>query len=132
MRYGRQANYRNLIVFGCDAYPLTPKVQRSKLDPTSKKCIFLGYQTSVKDYLLYDSVARKLIVSRDVSFNQPRLLKEGEKARAPLIDNVESPLNTVEGEIGYDSFHDAEGEVPIEEVVPNLEEHVEQEGVGVP
>ena len=52
MRYGRQANYRNLIVFGCDAYPLTPKVSQSKLDPTSKKCIFLGYQTGVKGYRL--------------------------------------------------------------------------------
>ena len=71
-RYGRPANYRTLIVFGCDAYPLTPKVNRSKLDPTSKKCVFLGYQTGVKGYRLWDPIARKIIVSRDVSFNEPR------------------------------------------------------------
>ena len=30
-RYGRQANNWALIVFGCDAYPLTPKKNRSKI-----------------------------------------------------------------------------------------------------
>ena len=72
------------------------------MDPLSKKCIFLGYQTGVKGYRLWDPIACKVIVSRDVSFNEPRLLKEGEKAQAPLIDNVESPLNAIEGEINHD------------------------------
>ena len=80
------------------------------MDPTSKKCIFLGYQTSVKGYRLWDPIACKLIVSRDDSFNEPRLLKEGEKAQAPLTDNgvqttqsclrdLEPLLNAVEGEM---------------------------------
>jgi hypothetical protein len=119
-RYGRPTNYWTLIVFGCDAYPLIPKVNRSKLDPTSKKCVFLGYQTGVKGYRLWNPVACKIIVSRDVSFNEPRLLKEGENAQDPRTDNVESLRHISEGEIDHDSFHDVvEGEAPDVEVVPN-------------
>ena len=36
-------DYSNLKIFACEAYALIPKNQRSKLDPRSKKCIFVGY-----------------------------------------------------------------------------------------
>ena len=38
---GHSYAYLNLKIFGCEAYACTPKNQRSKLDPRSKKCIFL-------------------------------------------------------------------------------------------
>ena len=37
--------YGHLRVFGCEAYVHVPKEKCSKLDPKSKKCIFLGYGT---------------------------------------------------------------------------------------
>ena len=42
-------DYSNLKIFGCEAYALTPKNQRSKLDFRSKKCIFLGYDDVIND-----------------------------------------------------------------------------------
>uniref|UniRef100_A0A2N9J5Y1 CCHC-type domain-containing protein n=1 Tax=Fagus sylvatica TaxID=28930 RepID=A0A2N9J5Y1_FAGSY len=39
---------------------------RSKLDPKSKKCIFLGFKKGVKGYKLWDPVAQKVVISRDV------------------------------------------------------------------
>ena len=40
---GHPCDYLILKIFGCEAYALTPKNQHSKLDPRSKKCIFVGY-----------------------------------------------------------------------------------------
>uniref|UniRef100_A0A2N9FQZ7 Integrase catalytic domain-containing protein n=1 Tax=Fagus sylvatica TaxID=28930 RepID=A0A2N9FQZ7_FAGSY len=43
---------------------------RSKLDPKSKKCIFLGFKKGVKGYKLWDPVAQKVVISRDVVFDE--------------------------------------------------------------
>ena len=45
---GHPCDYSNLKIFGCEAYVLTPKNQHSKLDPISKKCIFVGYYDVTK------------------------------------------------------------------------------------
>ena len=37
---GHPCDYSKLRVFGCDAYALVPKHQRTKLDPKSKRYIF--------------------------------------------------------------------------------------------
>ncbi|KNA06915.1 hypothetical protein SOVF_176490, partial [Spinacia oleracea] len=43
---------------------------RSKLDDKSQKCVFLGYSTQSKAYKLYNPVSGKVIVSRNVRFNE--------------------------------------------------------------
>ncbi|KAL2614222.1 hypothetical protein R1flu_025914 [Riccia fluitans] len=128
----RVPDYSKLQVFGCVSYAHTPRENRMKLDPKAKKCYFLGYKQGVKGYRLWDPVDCKLIVSRDVSFNKARSLKEGEKAQAPDIDKSESHPSEVGGEIIHDVNHDTpQGDLStIAEDVFEPEEHVkEQEGV---
>ena len=62
-------------IFGCDDYALISKDQCSKLDPRSKKYVFVCYGDGVKAYIMWDPTAHKLIISRDVVFDESSLLK---------------------------------------------------------
>ena len=61
-------------IFGYDVYAIIYKDQHSKLNPRSKKYVFVGYGDGFKGYRLWDPTAHKLIISRDV-FDESSLLK---------------------------------------------------------
>ncbi|MGH7239998.1 MAG: hypothetical protein ACREHG_08020, partial [Candidatus Saccharimonadales bacterium] len=65
---GNKPSLGHLKVFGCKAYAHIPDQRRTKLDPKAVQCIFVGYAASSKAYRLYDPVARRIIISRDVTF----------------------------------------------------------------
>ncbi|XP_026441683.1 uncharacterized protein LOC113340837 [Papaver somniferum] len=67
---GRKPSVRHLKVFGCIAYAHIPTEIRKKLDNKSEKCIFLGYSVATKGYKLYNPETRKMIISRDVIFDE--------------------------------------------------------------
>ncbi|KAK2998642.1 hypothetical protein RJ639_023717 [Escallonia herrerae] len=71
---GKQVNFSAMRIFGCPAYVHLHNEERSKLDPKSKECIFLGYEEGVKGYRLWDPVAKKKVISRDVVFNEAQML----------------------------------------------------------
>ena len=50
---GYKPNVNHLHIFGCSAYAHIPKDERSKMDPKTKKRIFLGYDIGVKGYRLW-------------------------------------------------------------------------------
>ena len=78
MWQGKPPNYSSLHIFGCPVYVMYNSQKRTKLDPKSRKCIFLGYTDGVKGYRLWDPTARKVVVSRDVIFAEDELQKEQE------------------------------------------------------
>ncbi|KAI5445847.1 hypothetical protein KIW84_013909 [Lathyrus oleraceus] len=63
---GKPAEYSTLHVVGCLVYMMYNSQERTKLDPKSRKCIFLGYADGVKGYRLWVPTSRKVIVSRDM------------------------------------------------------------------
>ena len=47
-----------------------PDEKKGKLYDKSEKCIFVGYCEASKAYKLYNPIKKKVIVSRDVIFNE--------------------------------------------------------------
>ena len=57
-------------VFGCISHVHVPDNRRVKLDNKSHKCIFFGVSDESKVYRLFDPISHKIIVSRDVVFEE--------------------------------------------------------------
>jgi hypothetical protein len=67
---GKKPNVENIRIFGCPVYSHIPKDKRNKLEPSTKKGIFMGYSDSSKDYRIYIPEQHKIEVNRDVTFNE--------------------------------------------------------------
>ena len=71
---GKPVNdYDTLHVFGSTAYY---HVKESKLDPRAKKALFMGVTSGVKGYRLWCLSLKKIISSRDVTFDETAMLKK--------------------------------------------------------
>jgi len=68
--HGRKPSISHLRVFGCVAYALKHPQIRQKLDEKTEKYIFVGYCTQSKTYKLYNLLCEKILVRRDVIFNE--------------------------------------------------------------
>ena len=68
--YGYKPDVSHPRVFGCLAYSHIEKDERSKLDSKSRKCILLGYGSTVKGYRLYDMEKQRICHSRNVQFDE--------------------------------------------------------------
>ena len=91
---GKPANdYDTLRVFGCTAYY---HVKESKLDPRAKKALFMGVTSGVKGYRLWCLSSKKIISSRDVTFNESAMLKK----------------ETTDGKVSHNTFQLLEGRLP--------------------
>ncbi|RDY13069.1 hypothetical protein CR513_02055, partial [Mucuna pruriens] len=80
--------------------------KRTKLDPKSRKCIFLGYADNVKGYRLWDPTAHKVIVSRNVVFAENELQNEqtnNSNTKDTTIIQIEK--NTIEDEFEAKQEH---------------------------
>jgi hypothetical protein len=74
-----------LRIFGCPVYVHVPKEKRSKLDPSGKKGIFVGYSETSKAYRVYIPGHRQIEISRDVTFDEDATFN---RSRQNHIDEV--------------------------------------------
>ncbi|KAK9692675.1 hypothetical protein QE152_g35008 [Popillia japonica] len=65
---GKKVDLSKLRIFGSPVIVHVPKANRVKLDPKSRKLIFVGYDSSVKGFRCIDPVTKKITISRDVVF----------------------------------------------------------------
>jgi hypothetical protein len=94
--YREKPKVSHFHVFGCPVYIHVPDKKRTKLEPSSIKGIFVGYNKTSKAYQIYVPTQQKTVVSRDVKFvedgwssksQEPSTkTEEGEKVVVPLVD----------------------------------------------
>jgi len=65
----------HLRIFECPVYIHVPKDKRSKMEPSEKKGIFVGYNETSKAYRIYVPGDRHIELSKDVSFHGEAALK---------------------------------------------------------
>ena len=66
--HNREPDFNFLKVFGYLAFASTLSTYRTKLDPRSRKCIFVGFKQGTKGYLLYDLQTREIFLRQNVIF----------------------------------------------------------------
>jgi hypothetical protein len=87
------------------AYAKIPDARRTKLDDKSEKCIFVGYGERKMGYKLYNLITKKVIMSRDVIFEEDKTWQWKDDQEAVkwistdliLEDEVEVPPVLAEG-----------------------------------
>ncbi|KAJ1704767.1 hypothetical protein LUZ63_004546 [Rhynchospora breviuscula] len=93
--FERKPSVAHLRVFGCIAYTLLSAQNRRKLDQKSEKCIFIGYCIQSKGYRLYNPETKKIIVSRNVMFDENMSWKwNSDDIEAPIVLEEEDEGST--------------------------------------
>ncbi|CAA7038223.1 unnamed protein product [Microthlaspi erraticum] len=68
----KEANSHHIRIFGCIGYAKVEKPQLKKLDDRSRVLVHLGTEPGSKAYRLLEPQGRKIIVSRDVVFDESK------------------------------------------------------------
>ena len=88
---GEKPEVNHLRIFGCLMYIHIPKEKRTKLDPSGRNGIFIGYGDTSKAYRIYFPGFKKIDNSRDVTFDEDSTYS---RSRRLPIEEVEEPERT--------------------------------------
>ena len=109
---GKKPEFSHLRIFGCLVYIHIPKEKRTKLDPSGKKGIFVGYSESSKAYRIYFPGFKKIDIRRDVTFDEDSSYIKSRKRPAEELEETRAPR-----------IHDTTMNKEIQEEDRELEEH---------
>jgi hypothetical protein len=73
---GKKLEIGHFQIFGCLVYCHVPSEKKTKLEVTTEKGIFVGYNGTSKAYHVYIPALRKTVVRRDVKFEEDKSLKK--------------------------------------------------------
>lgn len=104
-------------IFGSLAYALLPSQRREKFDSKGQKLIFIGYSNESKGYRLLDPSTLKIIVSRDVIFDESSSWDFKEK-QVVESDYYETPSPTEAGPSQVENGEKHRNEVESDEESP--------------
>jgi hypothetical protein len=83
---GKKPDVSHFREFGCDVWVLDEDKNRSKLEPKSRKMVFVGFMEGSKAVRYWDKGKRSIKVSRNVSFNENEDTQELEVAEVPGLE----------------------------------------------
>ena len=121
----RKPNVEHLRVFGCVSYAKVEAPHLRKLDDRSRILVYLGTEPGSKAYRLLDPTARKIIVSRDVAFDESKSWKWND---SDLVETQREPgmftschtevrnSEETEKEVNNEEFENREDDISNEDV----------------
>ena len=120
--YGKKPTVQHFRVFGCNAYAHVPDEKRTKLDPKSIKCIFLGYYKGTKCYRLFNPKTKTIVKSRDVKFVETTENKDSEGTIEISNETLEPSIKVEVDSNSDDCIYESESETKevIGDVVKDL------------
>ena len=72
---GTRLDVSHIRIFGSVCYCHVHADTRKKLDPSGEKGLLVGYSETSKAYRVYIPARKRIIVSRDVQFDEDRALR---------------------------------------------------------
>jgi hypothetical protein len=93
----RRPDVEHIRIFGCLTFSHVPSERRTKLDPTAQQGILVGYSEVSKAYRIYIPPLRRVVVSRDVRFEEDRAFARSLESRVGVEDDAELPVAVSEG-----------------------------------
>uniref|UniRef100_A0A2N9FP23 Integrase catalytic domain-containing protein n=1 Tax=Fagus sylvatica TaxID=28930 RepID=A0A2N9FP23_FAGSY len=112
---GVKPNVDYFRVFGCIGHVHVSDSKRKKLDDKSFQCVLLGMSEESKAYRLYDPASKKIVVSRDVVFEENECWDWGRSNEEARLDILEWGDSNEEGSEHDQSEEESEEEVAAEE-----------------
>ena len=76
MYSGKKPEVSHFRIFGTFTYSHVPSEKRTKFDPTAERGIFVGYDETSKAYRIYLPCSRKVVVRREVKFDEERAFQK--------------------------------------------------------
>ncbi|KAL4334062.1 hypothetical protein GQ457_07G002440 [Hibiscus cannabinus] len=102
-------------VFGCVAHVHVGATYRTKLDTRNLACVLLGVNEEFKAYRLYDPISKRIVISRDVVFEEDCGWNWGEEFN-----------NSIQSELNWN--HDTESNVEVDDH-EEIHEAADEEGL---
>ena len=119
-------DYDSLHVFGSTAYY---HVKESKLDPRAKKALFMGITTGIKGYRLWCPETKKIVFSRDVTFDESTMLT---KVDVQQNDSTPQQVESTPKQMEFErSIIRPAVDIGVDERTPMVEEESTEENVPV-
>ena len=87
--FNKKPSAADFRILGCEATVLIPEEIRHKLDPTSATGWLVGYPKTIKGWRIWLPQQRKVVISRDVKFNESRFI--GDVISDPKMDPKHNP-----------------------------------------
>ena len=101
---GKPANdYNSLHIFGSTVYY---HVKESKLDPRAKKALFMGITSGIKGYRLWCPESKKIIFSRNVTFDEFAMLKKVTDEIVQQLDDAPQQVENTPKQVEFERIID--------------------------
>jgi hypothetical protein len=79
---GTKPDVSHLLIWGNVCYCHVPSEKRTKMEPTTNKGLLVGYSEASKAYRIFVPACRKIIMCRDVQFEEEHAFRRYRGLRA--------------------------------------------------